>query len=185
MFTWEDSPPTNLWSYQVSILMLEHDDVIIWKRTANHWLFVKGNHRSPVYSHQKRPVMWSFDVSLMLISVSKLLNKDKWFESSWYQCDIIVMYPLRMGYLPYKMTKKCYWKQIRYLSALIFLMTYHALQIMKDNCPSIRILAICKYSFNAGAGSHFLIIDTLLTNPFRFPKVPQRWLSARLHYLRY
>ena len=46
-------------------LFIWHDDVIKWKYFPRYWLFVRGIHRSPVYSPQKG--QWRADVMFSLI----------------------------------------------------------------------------------------------------------------------
>ena len=53
---------------------LKNDDVIKWKRFPRYWPFVRGIHRSPVNSLQKRPVTRSFDVFFDL-RLKKRLSK--------------------------------------------------------------------------------------------------------------
>ena len=60
-----------------------------------YWPIVQGIHRSSLNSPHKGPVMrtWCF----FDVSSHTLLNKqsnDRWFESTWRSCDVIVM----MGY---------------------------------------------------------------------------------------
>ena len=43
-----------------------HDDVITWKCFLHHWLFVRRIEWSPADSRHKGPVMWTFDVPLIL-----------------------------------------------------------------------------------------------------------------------
>ena len=60
-----------------------HDDIMEGKRFPNHGPFVGENHRSPVDSPHKRPVIRSFDVSFD-VSLYKLLDKQsscRWFET--------------------------------------------------------------------------------------------------------
>ena len=58
----------NLWTPVGYIYQLSpgdhftHDDVIKWEHFPRYWPFVRGIHRSPVYSPSQRPVTRSFDV---------------------------------------------------------------------------------------------------------------------------
>ena len=70
-----------------------HDDVIKWKRFPRNWPFVRGIHRSPVNSPQKRPVTRSFDVFFDL-RLNKRLSIQWWcwwFETPsrllWRNCN--------------------------------------------------------------------------------------------------
>ena len=49
---------TQTWGVVIAV----HDDVIKWKHFPRHGPFVRGIHRSPVNSPQKRPVTRSFDI---------------------------------------------------------------------------------------------------------------------------
>ena len=71
----------------------KYDDVIKWKHFPRYWLFVRGIHRSPVYSPSQRPVTRSFDVFFDL-RVNERLSKQSrgwWFEtpsrSLWRHCN--------------------------------------------------------------------------------------------------
>ena len=77
-------------------IVLSHDDVIKWKHFPRYWPFVRGIHRSPVKTPQKRPVARSFDVFFDLRS-NKRLSKHWWcwwFETQsrllWCHCKDIV-----------------------------------------------------------------------------------------------
>ena len=70
-----------------------HDDVIKWKHFPRYWLFVRGIHRSPVYSPHKGQWRGAFDVFFDL-RPNKRLSKHLqgwWFEtlscSLWRHCD--------------------------------------------------------------------------------------------------
>ena len=54
-----------------------------------HWPFDRGNHRQPVDSLHKGPVIRSFDT--FVVSANKLLNEQSSFETPWRSCDVIVM----------------------------------------------------------------------------------------------
>ena len=73
-----------------------HDDVMKWKHFPRYWPFVRGIHRTPVNSPQKRPVTWSFDVFFDL-RPNKRLSKQWWgwwFETSlrplWRRCNGLI-----------------------------------------------------------------------------------------------
>ena len=77
----------------------DHNDVIKWQYLPRYWPFVRGIHRSPVYSPHKRPVTWSFDVFFDL-RPNKLLSKQSWgwlFEtpsgSLWRHCNDLDPFP--------------------------------------------------------------------------------------------
>ena len=65
------------------------DDVIKWNLFPQYWPFVQGIHRSPENSPHKDSNP-DFDVSLMLAHTSKQSN-DRWFETTWRSCDVIIM----------------------------------------------------------------------------------------------
>ena len=51
------------WACRISY---EHCDVIPWKRFPHNWPFVRGIHRYPVDPTHKGPVMWGFEIYLLL-----------------------------------------------------------------------------------------------------------------------
>ena len=59
-----------------------HDDAIKWKHFPRCWPFVRGIHRSPVYSPHKRPVTRSF-----LVFFDLRLNKRLQKQSRHRWCD--------------------------------------------------------------------------------------------------
>ena len=50
--------------------MWHHVDLMPWECLPHHWPLVRGSHWWPVYSPRERPVMRSFNVSLMLARTS-------------------------------------------------------------------------------------------------------------------
>ena len=62
-------------------MYMYHDDVIKWKHFPCYWLFMRGIHRSPVYSPHKGQWRRSFDVFFHL-HLNKRLSKQSrgwWF----------------------------------------------------------------------------------------------------------
>ena len=72
-----------------ALIQCVHDDVINWKRFPRYWPFVWEIHRSPVNSPHKGPVTHT----LMLVRITCYTNSrnDRWFETTWRSCDVIVM----------------------------------------------------------------------------------------------
>ena len=76
-----------------------------WKRFSQYWPFVRGVHRSSVYSPLKGWVMQSF-IDFFDIMMNKILYKQssyRWFEMSWRSTDVSVMSG-RDGYVRCMMT---------------------------------------------------------------------------------
>ena len=59
----------------------------------SYWPFVRGIHQWLVDSLHKGPVMWTFDISIV-VSLNNLLNKQLsgwWFETPRCSCDVTVV----------------------------------------------------------------------------------------------
>ena len=71
-----------------------HDDIIKWKHFSRYWPFRAGNSPVPGEFPAQRPVTWSFDFSLICVSVNAWVKQSCgwWFEmpscSLWRHCNV-------------------------------------------------------------------------------------------------
>ena len=68
-----------------------HDDVIKWKHFPRYWPFVRGIHRSPVYSPHKG--QWRGTFMFSLICLNKQLSKQ--FRRRWFEMPLRSLWRLR------------------------------------------------------------------------------------------
>ena len=134
-----------------SICNRKHDDVIKWSHFPRYWTFVRGIHRSPVYSLHKG--QWREALMFSLIcALNKRLNKQScgwWLEMPlWRHCNIKC--PIQHSSYEFNaLGEFCVGQSIlddlvpRLIACLVFLdITFHTIPQWRPTTNSRHVIAL-------------------------------------------